>query len=232
MDLYFLSPIYRLIIFRPATWLQRSGIRTVAIRTFLRCRLVEQNQLSLDLPLQLVALFALKIGVAARQWKLCALVMVKCRWRPALVHVAVPAFSYTFLRCKLVAMRLCVARFAILRRSLELNVVSAGYRFMALAARHNSMGALQRKFCFRMVESAYVDPRARYVTRFATLRRAIGFFLGHAVFKLTLVGIGVAGGACAVLKMEGQNLICSPPQARLVALGTGNCHVSAGQGKM
>ena len=42
----------------------------------------------------------------------------------------------------------------------------------------------------------------------------------------------VAGGACAVLKMERQNLVRSSAQSCFVALGTGNGNVSSSQHEM
>lgn len=41
--------------------------------------------------------------------------------------------------------------------------------------------------------------------------------------------IGVAGGACAVRKMEGQNFVRSSAEACLVAFGASNSHVRTGQ---
>lgn len=129
-------------------------------------------------------------------------------------------------------MRVRVACFAILGGSLELDFVSSGQCFVALAAHNDSMRSSQRKFCFRMVKSTDVDPGARAVARLATERRSIRFFRRHAIFKFALVGICVARGACAVLKMEGQNFVCSSAQPCLVAFRAGDSHVRSDEREM
>ena len=143
------------------------------------------------------------------QCKLRTFIVIECRRRPALVHMAIRAFCYAILGGKLAAVRIRVTRFAIVWCSLELDFVRSGQGLVALAAHHDPMRSRQREFCFRMVESADVDPGACAVARFATERRSIRFFRRHAIFEFTLVGIGVARCACAVLKMEGQYFVCS-----------------------
>src|SRR5665213_3979457 len=97
----------------------------MAIRAFHGRRFVKQNEFPLNFTQGCVALFAAHMGVPASQCKLRALIVIECRWRPALVGMALRAFGYSIFRSKLAAMRIHVARFAILRCAFELNFVSA-----------------------------------------------------------------------------------------------------------
>lgn len=155
--------------------------------------------------------------------------MIKGRRRPALVHVASRALCDSVLGGELAAVRIGVAGFAFLRRSLELNFVGGGKRLVAFAARGHAMGPDQGEFRFRMVEASNVNPGFGVVTRFAAQRSSIGPLLRHAVFEFALMRIGVAGGARAVREMERQNLVCSSAEARFVAIRAGDGHVSSGQ---
>ncbi len=82
--------------------------------------------------------------------------------------MAVRAFGDPVLGGELAAMRIGVARFAILRRSFELNVMRALKRLVAIAAGDRAMSAQQRKFRLGMIEAPDVDPRTRGVARLAT----------------------------------------------------------------
>lgn len=203
----------------------------MAIRAILRCGFIEQDGLALDLALQRVAHRAADIRVAARQRELGAFIVVKCGRRPALVHVAIRAFCDSVFGGKLAAVRIRVASLAILRRSLELNFVSAGKRLVAFAASGHAMSPDQGKFCFRMVETADVDPGPCAVACFTAQRDSIGALQRHAILEFSLMGIGVAGSARAVREMERQNLVSSSAKARFVAIRAGDGHVSSGQHK-
>lgn len=61
--------------------------------------------------------------------------MVKGGRGPAQIHVAIPALGNSILGNKLAAVRICMAGFAILWRSLELNFVGAGERFVTFVTR-------------------------------------------------------------------------------------------------
>lgn len=174
----------------------------MAIRAIFRRGLVNQNQLALHFARRHVALLAGHIGVAARQRKLCALVVIKCGGRPALVHMAIHALGDSILGCKLAGVRIRVAGLAFFRRSLELNVVRAGRRFVALIAGNRAMRPDQLKFRFRMVEAFNVHPGVGAVAGFAAHRLAVGSLGRHAVLEFTLVRIGVTGRAGAVLEVE------------------------------
>ena len=139
----------------------------MAIRAILWRGFVEQNRLALDLALQRVAHRAAHIRVAARQGKLSALIVVKSRRGPPLIHMAIPALRDSVLGHKLAAVRIRMAGFAILRRSRKLNFVGAGERLVAFAARDAAMRPDQGEFRFRMVKAADVDPGSSAVARFA-----------------------------------------------------------------
>ena len=91
------------------------------------------------------------------------------------------------------------------------------------------MGSDQRKFCFRMVEVANIDPRFRTVTRFAAQRRSIGALLRHAFFEFTFVWIHMAGCAGAVAEMERKNLVRSSTEAYFMAIRAGHRHMRPSQ---
>jgi len=201
----------------------------VAIRAILWRGLVEQNRLALDLALQGVAHGATHVCVAARQRELCAFVVVERGRGPPLIHVAIPALGDSILGSELAAVRIRMAGFAILRRSLELNFVRAGERFVAFAAGHPAMSPNQREFRFRMVEAADVDPGPSAVARFAAERGSIGALLRHALLEFAFMGIGVAGGARAVFEVKRQNLVRSSAEAGFVAFRAGNGDVGSGQ---
>ena len=95
----------------------------MAIRAGFRRGFIEQHRFALNLALEFVAHGAADIGVTARQRKLRALVVIESRGRPALVYMAIRAFRDPVFGGELAAVRIGVARLAILRRSLELNFV-------------------------------------------------------------------------------------------------------------
>jgi len=87
----------------------------------------------------------------------------------------------------------------------------------------------QRKFRFRMVEASNFNPGLGAVTRLAAQSCSIGAFLRHALLEFALVGIGVAGGACAVAEVERQNLVRPSAEAGFVALRAGDGRVRSSQ---
>ena len=87
----------------------------------------------------------------------------------------------------------------------------------------------ERKFRFRMIEGANVDPRFRAVACFAAERCSIGALLRHAILEFSLVRVGVARSACAVFEMEWQNFIRSSAQPNFVALRAADGNVRACQ---
>jgi len=69
------------------------------------------------------------------------------------------------------------------------------------------------------------------VACFAAQCGSIGALLRHALLEFAFVGVRVAGGASAVLEMEGKDLVCSAAESRFVTFRAGYCHVGAGQHK-
>lgn len=174
---------------------------------------------------------AAHICVGPCQRELSAFIVVERRGRPALIHMAFPTFCDSVLGNKLAAVRIRVAGFAIRRRSFELNLMRAGKRFVTFVTSNRAVSSNQGKFCFRMVETADVDPGAGAVAGFAAQSNSIGALYSHALLKFAFMGIGVACGAGAVIKMERKNLVRSSPEAGFVALRAGHGHVGSGQHK-
>ena len=201
----------------------------MAIRAIFWRRFVKQNQFALNLALCRMAHCAAHICVGPCQRELCSFIVVERRGRPALIHMAIPAFGDSVLGHKLAAMRIRVAGFAIRRRSFELNLMRAGKRFVTFATSNRAVSSDQGKFCFRMVETVDVDPGARAVARFAAQSGSIGALQGHALLEFPFMGIGVACGAGAVLKMERKNFVRSSAESGFVALRAGHRHVGSGQ---
>jgi len=143
--------------------------------------------------------------------------------------MTVRTFCDSALIHELCAVRIRMAGFAVLRRPLELNIMSARLRLVTIDTSNHAVTPNQRKFCFRMVEAPDVDPGPRAVARFAPQRSAVSALLRHAILEFALMRIGVAGGARLILEMERKNLVCSSGKAGLVALRASHGHVGAGQ---
>jgi len=201
----------------------------VAIHAILWRGLIEQDRLALNLALQGVAQRAADIHVAARQGELSALIVIKRGWNPSLIQVAVSALRDSVLRGKLGAMCIRVAGLTIFRCSLELNFVGTREGLVTFAASDAAMRPEQRKFCFRMIEAANVDPGLGAVARFAAQRGSVGTLLRHAILEFALMGIHVAGCARAVRKMKRQNLVRPSPEAGFVTICAGDGYVGARQ---
>lgn len=124
-------------------------IRAMAIRARFGSRLVEEHQFPLNLTLQRVTHRASHIFVAAGERELRALVMIERGRGPALRGMAIRARSHARFCChELSSMRVQVASFAILRRSLELNLMRPGDWFVTIGAGHRAMRSEQIKFRF------------------------------------------------------------------------------------
>ena len=203
----------------------------MAVHTSLWRRFIEEHRFALNVFLQAVALRTPDIFVATGKWKLRPLVVIESRGRPALHRVAVSAGSHAILGRELRAVRVSVTTVTILRCVLKLNLIRAGKRLMAIAATYDSVRPLQIEFRFGMIESFDINPGAHVVASFAAQRRSIRSLCRHAIFEFTLVDIGMARGAGAVLEMERQDLIGAPGQADLVAFRARNCCMGSGQWK-
>lgn len=76
-----------------------------------------------------------------------------------------------------------------------------------------------------MIESVDVAPRFDVVASFAAEECAVRTFAGHLLIKFTLMRILMACRAGTVFEVEGKNFIRAATEAKLVAIGTGNCDV-------
>lgn len=100
---------------------------------------------------------------------------------------------------------------------------------MAFAAGNPSMGTLQGKLRLGMVKSPDIDPGFDGVACLAAKRCSVGAFGRHAILKLALMRIHVAGGAGHIVKMEWQNFVCSAGEPHLVAIRASHGNVSTRQ---
>ena len=111
----------------------------MAVRTVLRGGLIKAHGFTLDFLFQFVAHVAGHVGVRPCQRKLSALIVVKRRRRPALVHVAVATLRDAIPGGELCAVRICVAGLAVFRRVFELNLMRGRLRLVTFAARDAAM---------------------------------------------------------------------------------------------
>lgn len=203
----------------------------MAIHAGFRCRLIKQDQLSLNFALQGVALRTADIFVATGKRELSALIVIKYGWDPALHYVAVRAWRYPGLGRELVRVRVSMALFAFYRRPLELYFMSSRKRFMAIPARYHAVCSHQIEFRLGVVKPFYINPGPHIVASLAPQRGSIRSAQRHAILEFPLVGIFVACRARAVLEMERQNFVGAPGQSDLVAFRAGNRGVRPGQRK-
>lgn len=141
--------------------------------------------------------------VASGEGELRALVVIEGRRCPSLNGVAIRAWRNAVLGGKLSSVRVGVAGIAVLRSSLELDVMCAGKRLMAIAASDRAMRPGQVEFRLRMVEPFDVNPGAHIVAGLAPQGCSIGAAKRHTILEFAFMGIGVAGRAGAILKFEG-----------------------------
>ena len=175
-----------------------------------------------------VALVAGHQGMPSRQWQGSAPVVVECRRHPAFGGVTVIAVSLRIL-VELPRMHIHVTVFALCRRALEDRGVGAGLDHMAGAAGGRAVSPDQWEAGFRMIESLRIDPRPDVMASLAAQGRAIGAFLGHAVFEFAMVRIHVARGATLVFEMKRQFCVDPTLGPCLVALDAGNHRMRAFQ---
>ena len=118
----------------------------MAFHTSLWRRFVKQDQFVLNIALQDVAHSATDICVSALQGELGALIVIKSRRSPALHEMAIPALCDSVLCRELSAMHVGMARFAVLWRPLELDLMRTGESFMAFGATYGPVSPFQREF--------------------------------------------------------------------------------------
>ena len=136
---------------------QWPNIGTVAIHTFCGSWLVEGHVFVTNWLREFVTLVTWHVGMAAFQREMRTCVVIERRWHPALNIVAIGAGCLSFLH-KLPAVGIDVARFALLRRTLELNFPRIRLHFVALTATNGAVRPEQRKLGLGMIETVYVGP--------------------------------------------------------------------------
>lgn len=154
--------------------------------------------------------------------------MIKDRRNPSLRIVTIRAGSLPRL-CKLACVRVFVTIRANLRCALELHLLGSHRYLVTVAALDHAMGAKQRKFRFRMIESADVRPGPRVVASFAAERRTVRPELRHTIFELAMVNIFMTTCTGHVFENKGQDLIGSACGTNFVAVRTSNSRVRSGQ---
>ena len=153
-----------------------------------------------------VASVARNVGMASRQRKRRALIMVEGGRRPAHSGVTIRAARLAVLG-ELPRVNVGMTLLAIFRRALERDFANPGSSLMAGTAGHGTVGANQWKIGFRVIEAFCVDPRLHAMASLATHGRAVGSAQRHLSIELTVMRIGVAGDTTSILEIEWQCLI-------------------------
>lgn len=200
----------------------------MAIRTLVRRVLVDHDGLFVHEARLDVALGARNVGVAAGERQSCFRVMIEGGRHPALRIMAICAMRLAVFRLELSVMRIVVTRFTGLGRTLKARLVSSR-RLVALATGNRPVRTKQGELGLRMVEAIDIAPRLDVVTRFATKRLPVGAAAGHTIVELTFVGILVAGGAGAILKVKRKYLVGTAGETGFVAIRARDSDVSTGE---
>ncbi len=117
-----------------------------------------------------VAFIACHIGMPALQRKTCPLVVVKLGWDPALLSMTVGALRLSFTAVmgqKLPAVWVGVARLAVVRCALELDLFRSGPHFVTSATSNRPVSSQQWESRLGVVEAAYFGPGAGVMAGFA-----------------------------------------------------------------
>lgn len=171
-----------------------------------------------------MALGAVNVGVATGQGEVSFSVVIKGGGHPAQRIVAISAVRPIVLGQELFVVRVGVTRFALRWRALKTRS-RRGNGLVAVRARHRSMGPQQGIVGLRVIEATDLSPGLYVVASFAAQRASIRAPSCHLVAEFSLVRVRVAGGTAPILKVERQNLVRSPAQPNLVAIGAGNCRM-------
>lgn len=129
----------------------------MAIGALNRSWLIEQNGFAIEQFRFPVTFVTRNIRVAPGKRKVRPGGVVERGRNPALNVVAAGTLRFAISH-KLGSMNVRVAVLADLRRSFELDLAGAGGSFVACAAGNGAMGAQEREFCFRVVETVYICP--------------------------------------------------------------------------
>ena len=169
-------------------------------------KLVEGDGFVADQSRLSMASVAGNVGMASRQRKRSALIVVKNRRHPAHGVVTVRAARLAVL-VELPGVNIEVTILAVFRGAFERYFANAGRRLVARAAGNRAVVANEREIRFRVIETFCIDPRFHVVASLAAHGRAIGCALRHLIVELGVMWIGVAGCATPILKIERQYLI-------------------------
>src|ERR1700737_4513515 len=156
--------------------------------------------------------------MSSLQWKLRFLIVIELRWLPFLFRMTSGTGGFASWERELFGVRILVASFARLRRTLKLNLCLPQSRCMTRAASDCTMGRNKRECRLGVVEPIYIRPRTRAVARFAAKRRSVWPTPFHAVLKLAVVWVGMASGASAIREPEREDLVLPARGAHLVAI--------------
>ena len=130
---------------------------------------------------------------------------------------------------ELAAVWVHVATFAALWRSLKLRLSRSGQRFVTRTACDGAVRPQQGELRLAVVESVDIRPRPCAVAGLAAKRCAVWPTPRHAVLKLTMMGILMAGRTASIFEAKRQNLVRSMRHLRLMAIVARDGHVCAGQ---
>lgn len=111
----------------------------MAVRAVLRSGFIKQYRLALNVAFQSVTQSAGHIGVRPCQRELSALIVVKRRRRPALVHVAIATLRDAIPGGELGAVRIRVTGLTIFWRAFELNLMRGRLRLVTFLASDSAM---------------------------------------------------------------------------------------------
>ena len=195
--------------FCPETWRPGKGgflggLRDVCSVASLACDrrgLVEEDVLPIYLLLELVAVSAGNSLMAALEGER-GLFVIEERRLPFVAVVA--GGTVAFLFGKLLAVRIFVALAACLRSLAEVDVQHGAFhvrRLVAIRALHGAVRADEGELRGGVIEGVQILPLLGCVACFAAERIALGILLRHALGKLAVMDVLVAGLAVKLREM-------------------------------
>jgi len=185
-------------------FLLKLGIGAVAILAVLGRGFVEQDPLAIKIAEQLVTIAATHVLVRARQSERRALVVVEQRWFPLGAVMTVGAGRDPVFLGELTAVDVGVALFALGGCLGEVHIDERGFqvgRLMAVAASNGPVRADQGELGLAVIEASEVFPGLGGVASLTAGRGAVRAESLHALGKLIVVRILVAGGAGKLLEV-------------------------------
>ncbi len=168
--------------------------------------LIEKNGLTLDVPMQLVAIPAGNFLVSTLEGEVRPRLVVEQGGSPACRIVAACAGGILAVLGKLPGMGIFMATIAGLGGGAVDHVLHGYFQvggLVAVHARHRPMCARQGKLRGVMVEAQFLAPGRGRMARLAAHRRPIRAQLHHARRELIVVRVDVAGRASETREVEG-----------------------------